>query len=126
TVQGGAAAGKGTVGEAAAGVGEHDPLGTALDGEAGEAGEVLGDPGLPQRLGDLGLDLGVVDDRVLDQGAGGALGGGLPLGAAPGADECGVQQARGAGQVLHGAGGAEQRGADVVVDVGEGVAAVGV
>ena len=78
-VDGAAAAGERAVGEAAARVGQQDALGPPFDREAGEAGQVLGDAGLPQRLGDLRLDLRVVDDRMLEQRAGGALGGGLAL-----------------------------------------------
>ena len=125
-VDGTAAAGERAVGEPAARVGEHDSLGAALDAQAGEPGQVLGHARLAQRLGDLRPDLRVVDDRVLDQRTCGALGRGLALRAALGADECGVQQPGGAGQVLNRAGGAEQRGAYVVVDVVECVAAFGV
>ncbi len=127
-VDGAAPAGERAVGEPAARVGEQHALGPALDGEAGEAGEVLRDAvRLAERLGDLGLDLGVVDDRVLEQRAGGALGGGLALGGplCAGERRC-VEQAGRARQVLHRAGRAEQRRADVVVDVVERVAAFGV
>ena len=121
-----AAAGERAVSEPAAGVGEHHALGAAFDGEPGQPGQVLGDAGLPERLGDLGLDLRVVDDRVLEQRAGGALRRGLALRRPLGADERAVQQPGRAGQVLDRAGGAEQRGADVMVDVVERVAALGV
>ena len=63
---------------------------------------------------------------MLEQGAGGALGGRLALRPAFGRDVGRVEQAGRARQVLDRAGRTEQRGADVVVDVVERVAAFGV
>ncbi len=74
-----------------------------------------------QRRGGLSVERRVVEHRVLKQHAAGPARRGLPLGRPSGADVGHVQEARRAGKLLDRPGRPEQRRADVVIDVVEGV-----
>ena len=121
-----APAGEPLVGERAGGVGQQHALGPPFHDQAGEPGQVVGQVGAAQRGGGLPVEGRVVGDRVLQQQPPGPARGRFPLGRAFRADVVGLEQAGRAGQVLDRPGRAEQGGADVVVDVVERIAPVGI